>query len=130
MQGGALSDAAQLEGRRAQCLDEFIGSGAQGMAADKLRGRIEDATREPPLVSLAIERHCRTVLGSTRAERQSWTLDVAARNASSASIGHRQLRPMQARVDVQPLAEEVVRLILKGDDDERWSWRVNGAVPG
>ena len=56
--------------------DKFEGSGQTKMDVGKI-GRDdspEDLTWDPPDLSFTIDRHGGTVMGSTRAERQTWTL--------------------------------------------------------
>jgi hypothetical protein len=56
--------------------------------------RIEEATWEDPIFTFVIERHGRTVHGSSRAELQRWTVDLDAGTATTAaSHSHRQLTP-------------------------------------
>ena len=81
------------------------------MEAYKL-GRMEDISWNPPVLSFTIERHGGTVMGSTRAELQNWNVNVETRSATCGVGGHRQLEPMQARLNVKPMAEEIVASIL------------------
>ena len=56
--------------------DKFEGSGQTKMDVGKI-GRDDgpkDLTWDPPDLSFTIDRHGGTVMGSTRAERQTWTL--------------------------------------------------------
>ena len=75
-----------------------------------------------------IERHGGTVQGSSRAERHLWTVNLTTRAATCKRIGHRQLRPMAKKLDVRPVAEAIVQLILAGAPDERLKWNVAGDV--
>jgi hypothetical protein len=58
--------------------DEFTGD-AGGMEGDKLLGRIEDVTWQPPKFTFTIERHGGTLMGSTRAELQDWEVTSKSR---------------------------------------------------
>lgn len=128
IQAGSISDTAKLETLLATCWDEFAGSKAEGMADYKLHGRVDDVHWNPPVLTFVIERHGETVLGSTRAERHIWMLNVDTRTASCQSVGHRQVRPMQARLDIGPIAEEIVQLIIGYQKDERLRWNKDGSV--
>jgi len=125
---GPISDTNHLDSLLAECWDALDGSDAEGMEGYKLNGRIEDAEWNPPALSFTLERHGGTVLGSSRAELQEWNIDINARTATCSIVGHRQIHPMAPRLDVLPLAQEVVKLILEGKKDERLTWYENGSV--
>jgi hypothetical protein len=113
--------AHDVEHLLASAWDCFDGSADSAMAAYKL-GRVEAPTWDPPILTFRIERHGGTVLGSTRAELQLWTVDLDARTADSTPIGRRQLRPMNKRLDVRPLATEIAELIAARAADPRIRW--------
>lgn len=125
---GAVSDAAELEVLLAQCWHEFCGSDEEEMAGHKLLQRMQDVEWSSPRLHFWIERHGGTMLGSSRAERQGWTLDTNAKTATCGIIGYKQVSPMAPRLDVRPLAEEVVQLILHHKQDERLKWNDDGSV--
>jgi hypothetical protein len=101
---------------------ELSGSEDWAMAAHKL-DRIEDPRWNPPHLTFQIERHGAVVVGgSTRAELQSWMIDVDSGHVDAEVTGHRQIRPMSKRVDVVPLAREIVTLVISGADHECLSW--------
>lgn len=93
-----------------------------GMTGSKLAGRMESVAWHPPKLSFRIERHGGTVLGSTRAEVQEWTVDLERRTRSVRTVGRRQVRPTQPRFDSSPLAQELAHAILAGRPDERLKW--------
>jgi hypothetical protein len=75
--------------------------------------RIEEATWEDPIFTFVIERHGRTVHGSSRAELQRWTVDLDAGTATTAaSHSHRQLTPPRSTLYTAALAAEIARLTL------------------
>ena len=82
----------------------------------------------PPVLTFVIERHGGTVLGSTRAELQRWTVDLDHRIATCEQSGHRQLSQMASRVDVEPIGEEVADRIVTGEADDRLTWLGDGRV--
>ena len=43
-------------------------------------------------------------------------------------MGHRQLRPTQPRLNVEPLVEEIVESIMAGPQDHRLKWDDDGLV--
>jgi hypothetical protein len=124
---GPIRDTKELEQLLAEVWDEFTGDGG-GMKPYKLLGRTENMTWKPPYLTFTIERHGATVLGSTRATLQDWTLDLEKMAASCFEERHRQVRPRQARLDVGPLAEEIASLIVKGKKDPRLKWNDEGSV--
>ena len=76
----------------------------------------------PPKLTFRIERHGGTVCGSSRAEMQYWVVDVDAATAMLEKSGRRQLRSMQPRLDVTPLAETVAELIVNGERHDWLKW--------
>jgi hypothetical protein len=96
--------------------DEFANSDETRMEAWKIlrdEGPKEVAW-SPPQLSFTIERHGGTVLGSTRAERQRWTLDLKRGTADYSQIGFRQLYPNAPKLDVKGLADEVCKAVQEG----------------
>ena len=92
------------------------------MTGTRIRGRLEQVNLDPPVIRFVIERHGATVMGSSRAELQDWTVDVAARTASYTS-GQRQVYPMEPRLDVRPIAQEISDLITRRQPDPRLKWQ-------
>jgi len=121
---GALSGDQQdeTESLLCQCWDQLIGGSDGGMKDEKLSGRIEKIKWSPPWLVFEIERHGRTVLGSSRAEMQGWTVDVEHGSAACGKASFRQLRPNAPRLDVVPIAEEIAGLIRDGTQDPRIRW--------
>jgi hypothetical protein len=74
----------------------------------------EEVTWNPPCLSFVIDRHGGAGLGSTRAEKQQWTLNLEKRTADQMLIGYRQLRPNAPKLDVKPLAEDVCKAVQEG----------------
>lgn len=95
---------------------EFSGSNDTSMCAWKiLRDEgPKEITWNPPYLSFVIERHGGTVLGSTLAERQLWTLDLERETAEHLQIGYRQLLPNAPRLNVKAVADDVCRAVQKG----------------
>ena len=92
------------------------------MHAFKIIGRTEELTWEPPNLSFVIERHGGTVCGSSRAELQYWVVNVESGEAGFSTCGWRQIRPMAKRLNVLPLATEVVDLVKARKEDPRLKW--------
>ena len=118
---GPISDKANLEELLAACWDQFNPDNG-GMAGYKLRGRMESVVWNPPKLTFRIERHGGTVHGSSRAELQHWTVDLETKTATLEKVGHRQLSPMQRRLDVEPLAEQVASLVAGGQEHDWLKW--------
>jgi hypothetical protein len=100
---------------------EFSGSGVSGMEAHKLP-RVEQVAWHESHLEFVIERHGGTVLGSSRAELQRWSLDFDKRIAEMAEQRYRQLRPRRAALDVDDLADELVDKMERSLDDSRLEW--------
>jgi hypothetical protein len=95
---------------------EFSGSHEASMKAWKInrdKGP-EDVTWNPPCLSFVVVRHGGAVLGSKRAERQQWTLNLEMRTADHLQVGYLQLRPNAPKLDVKGLADEVCRAVQEG----------------
>jgi hypothetical protein len=102
--------------------NQLEGNEKQGMTAEKV-DRIEKVEWDPPLLTFVIERHGATVQGSSRAELHTWTVDLERGTAScDPRSGFRQLIPNDAPLKVEPIVEEIERLILNGQDDVRLFW--------
>jgi len=124
---GPVQQTTQLERLLANVWHD-LGGDEGGMTGDKLIGRMGQVEWNSPVLTFTIERHGGTVLGSTRAEVQQWTVDLDSQTAACESIGHRQLSPMAGRVDVEPVADEIAEKILSGEPDDRLRWLPDGRV--
>jgi len=124
---GEIINIAELEELLAECWDEFTGDYG-GMEPQKLLGRMEDVLWRPPILGFVIERHGGTVMGSSRAELQHWTVDVEHKTVTMDVEGYRQIIPRAAILDVNPIAEEIVQLVLKRAKDDRLKWSRKGHV--
>ena len=125
---GPISDTSDLETLLVNTWDKFDGSDAEGMEGYKLLGRIEKVEWNSPILSFIIGRHGATVHGSTREARHRWEVNVEDMSAICQHAGHKQLRPMQPRLDVKPIAKEIAQLIIKHRQDERLKWNKDGTV--
>lgn len=85
-------------------------------------GRLENPEWLPPVLTFVVERHGGTVLGSTRADLQTWTVNLDLETATPTTSGYRQIRPRATRLDVEPLVSEVIGLVVDGADDKRLKW--------
>ena len=121
---GHIVDTNEVETLLAECWDSLNISAdtSGGMTANKLHGRMESVEWQPPLLTFQIERHGGTVLGSSRAEIQEWTVEVEAGSAGFSQSGFRQVRLRGGRVDIDPIAEEIARKIVDQDEDYRLKW--------
>lgn len=128
IQSGPISNKSELESLLATCWDEFDGSGEESTEDYKLLGRMEDIIWKPPILSFTIERHGATVRGSSRAELHEWEVNVKEKTASCYKGRFRQLQPKQPKLDVGPIAKEIVQLILDCQEDERFKRNKDGSV--
>src|SRR5262249_51543313 len=93
------------------CGDPCDGDDSAGMAADKL-ARIEKPRWDTPVLSFLLERHGGLVVGSSRAEVQSWEVSLETRTASSRDVGHRQKCLMERGLKVGPIANRLMQQVL------------------
>ena len=76
----------------------------------------------------SIERHGTTSLGSTRAAVHKWRLDLLDLTASVSAQSHRQLSPMDKKLDVRPIAEKLAKAISEGKTDQHMTITCEGRV--
>lgn len=122
---GSIDDTNTLGALLADCWDNIQRSDDGGMQAYKLVGRIEQPVWEPPLLSFNIERHGGTVQGSSRAEIQRWTINLALTTATVSEAGYRQLYRQQSpwtKAHAEKAAQEVSDLINQQSEDELVTW--------
>jgi hypothetical protein len=101
--------------------NELDGSDVEGTTAEK----INDPERlhwKDPVLSFIVERHGRTVLGSTRADMHHWSVDVANGTADCSLGPYRQIAPLSPRVDTKVIAEEIASRISARQNDPRLKW--------
>lgn len=113
---------SDLERMLAECWDQIKILDRHGMNSNKLGSRAENMNWIPPMLNFDIERHGGTVLGSKRAELQSWSIDVYQSKGSVATSARRQLRPNDPKLDLESQAREVADLIAAGREDSRLVW--------
>jgi hypothetical protein len=112
-QGPIKSDAFRIISLLADCWDQLKGGDETSMRGFKL-DRAEQLSWDPPLLSFTIERHGATVLGSTRAELQDWTVDLESLTISHTEGRYRQLTPAKPELDVKPIAQRVCDAVQQG----------------
>ena len=125
---GLVEDTGALVRLLAEEWKSLQGSEAGGMQADKLFGRCEKLTWQPPFLTFVIERHGGTVNGSTRGELQHWKIDVFSRAAVIVKSGHRQLYQMGSRFDVKGPAREIADAVINQKDSPSLKWYPDGRV--
>ena len=119
---GYPADPGQIVELLADAWDQFDKFDDTKMAGYKLFRRMENVTWKPPCLSFQIERHGATVLGSTRADLYTWSVDLDRRTAEIIGKNRRQLYPTAKPIRVKPIAEDVGDRICKGKDDPRLTW--------
>ena len=124
---GNLSGDRKIQRLLAECWDDFVGSGETKMNTEKL-DRAEDLRWDPPELSFRIERHGGTVKGSSRAEVHFWSINIETLEARCIGVGHRQVRPMDKKLNVERLAAEIADLIANRKQDKRLKWVSDGRV--
>jgi hypothetical protein len=124
---GPITDTGDLTRLLAVAWNEFAGDHG-GMEGHKLLGRMEDVVWNPPLLIFTIERHGGTVMGSTWASLQEWTVDMDKGTVACVEARYRQIRPNRPRQDVASIAEEIVAQIVHRQQDHRLKWYADGRV--
>jgi len=127
LEPGPVEETTQLERLLSEVWDD-LGGDDDGMAGQKLIGRMENILWHPPMLSFLIERHGGTVLGSSRAECQQWSVDFDLQAATCERTGHQQLSPMAKRIGVDSIADEIADRVVGGEADDRLCWLGDGRV--
>lgn len=123
---GPVADCIQLAQLLGPCWHELDGGKAERMEGKKLHQRMENIHWSPPLLSFTIERHPGFNYGRSRADLHEWQVDVGRRTAECTTGRYRQVRPMSPRLDVMSIANEIVALIVSGQQDPRLKWYREG----
>ena len=124
---GPIAETSGIDKLLFACWNAFAGSDAQATAAEKLVGRMEDMSWNPPVLTFRIERHGGTVQGSTRAEMHRWEVNVDKLTATCHRDGHRQLEPMSSKFMAGPCADQIVETILAGAGHPGLKWLEPGS---
>ncbi len=122
MPNGPVQDPLRIEQVLIACWDELRGSSENRTCADKLARRTESMQWEYPWLTFKIERHGATMMGSTRANMNNWRVNVQTGEAQCTEGKRRQIKPMDARLNVMPLAEEMARAIRLGLEAFELKW--------
>lgn len=118
---GRVQDKTSLIDLLGAAWPTLSGCDQGSMHARKL-ARLESPVWDPPRLSFTLERHGGTVLGSTRADPQRWTVDLETRTAESETAGHRQLEPMAERVDLVNMARGIADAADTGKPHSAVEW--------
>ena len=125
---GHISDTRQLEPLLREAWNEFSGSDLESMAGWKVLNRIEDVQWNHNFLSFIIKRHGIKVAGSTRATLQGWALNLSTKIATCGEAGMRQINPLQPKLNINPIAEEIAELIINFEEDARLKWNSDRSV--
>jgi len=111
-----------IEKSLAICWVKFKGSHLERTTPEKLLGRTENMSWCPPILTFAIERHGRTVNGSTRADLHTWQVNFENMTASIVRNSFRQLESIQLRLDIKPLVEDIIETVAINADSAGITW--------
>jgi hypothetical protein len=100
---------------------ELDGSTESKMTSQKV-SRARAFLWQPPCLVFAIERHGGVVQGSSRAELQTWILDLDRRLATRRVDGYRQINARDGRLDIDAIAGELARDIRERRKNMRLQW--------
>ena len=119
---GPVTDRERLIPLLKAAWEDLDGAQEARMAAYKL-DRIEEANWKAPFLEFTIERHGAIVGGgSSRAEVQTWRIDLDRKRATISDTRKRQVAPMAPRVNVKPVARDVAEKILAGVETDHLKW--------
>lgn len=121
---GPVPDAASLAGRLAQCWDQIDGSGAVGVTAADLAGRLQNVFWRPPILSFRVQQNGTTSSGPPL----RWELDVSSRMVMQSRPPVRPFTPTRPKFNTFEIAEQIARLITDHRDDPRLRWYSDGGV--
>lgn len=99
-----------------KCWEEFSGAfetKMEGWKVQRDKGA-QDITWNPPTLSFITERHGGMGVGSTRAEKQKWTLHLGNKTAHYKIVGYRQVYPSAPKLDVKSIADGVCDAVREG----------------
>ena len=125
---GDVPDDAGIDRLLAACWDDLDGSDEGGMEAYKLLRRMKQVVWMPPVLTFVVKRHGSLACGSTLAELQHWEINLDKNEAQMVKEGHPQITTMAESKPVKATADEIARLILAGQDDERLARQDDGTV--
>jgi len=126
---GSIATPSHLERILASSCHDFEYSNQENMKAGELKNReIEEVEWKPPTLSFTIQRYRVTLLGSATSERQRWAVNVDTKEALCYNAGSGQTTPSQPPLNVEPIVEEVVRLIKNHQKTEWLKWQNDGSV--
>ena len=127
---GAIQDQdiEIIEKYLAEFWEQLEDSNVTKMNGFKLKRGIENVEWNSPILSFIIERHGGTVMGSSRAERQRWGIDIIQKKVHWGTVGYRQIYERQSNLNVGLLVKEVFKLIIDGTKDDRLKWNKDGSV--
>lgn len=128
---GPIADSEGLGDVLAPAWDSLDGGDNESMEPHKL-SRMEDPSWQRPYLSFTIERHGGTAMGSSRAELQTWYVNVGEGTAGCGITGFRQLvpndRPLTGK-QIEKMAREIAAVIrLRAEGDNRVDLKDDGRV--
>jgi hypothetical protein len=127
MPAGAPVDENIVGGLLIGCWNALDGGNDTKMRPEKLT-RIEQLSWNPPFLDFSIERHGKTVHGSTRASLYRWRVDVEKGSAYIIDEMTRQLSAIDKPLNVKPIAEKLTDVILHEKHDPHVTFSKDGTV--
>ena len=107
----------EIMGLLRECWGRLAGAYETAMQDFKL-DRAEQMSWDHPVLSFVLERHGATVLGSTRAELQRWTVNLEAGSVDQSVEAFRQLYPTAPRLNVKPIVTRVCEAVRQGSNSD------------
>jgi hypothetical protein len=119
---GPISDEGTVRSLLYDAWDDLLISNHGGFNKDKHIYRAVNLTWNPPYLTFDVERHGGFVQGSSRADIQSWSVDIQANSATNTSSRSKQMRPASPRMDMAPIVARVGVLVSEHSDDPWITW--------
>jgi hypothetical protein len=119
---GKIQDPSELERLLTSFWNAQRGHSAGDMAGDTLIGRMQHVYWKSPLLDFEIEMPGATAPGLVDAARQRWRVNVEEGWASCYPAGRPSIGKKQHPLKLRLLAQEIVSLILEGQEDPRLQW--------
>lgn len=119
---GPISDEGTVRSLLYDAWDDLFITNHGGFERSKHIGRAVNLTWDPPCLTFDIERHGGFVQGSSRADIQSWRVDVQGNSATYVCSRSRQMRSASPRMDMEPIVAKVKASISEKSDDPSITW--------
>ncbi|BFN37822.1 hypothetical protein [Fidelibacter multiformis] len=109
------------------CWDIFKYSDGKNINSVINNKPIYNVVWNPPVIKFKIPEYYNN-RSTTRVDCEEWHLDLDTKIAKCYIGGYIQLLPKKPRLNVKPIAEELVPIIINRKEDPRIEWKKDGSV--